>query len=135
VPFPGSGRAGGGWLTDILRAPRNEFPEFPAALSFLMLLGPEGARAVLEQRMDALRTDLARLDAELTRHSGNLPRVTLLETEYQRAAVAAELEWVHAVVHDLETGTLRWSADDFQSATADVAQASVPERMPPAASS
>ena len=28
------------WLTDMLAVPRNEFPQFPAALSFAMLLGP-----------------------------------------------------------------------------------------------
>src|SRR5437016_3626142 len=29
------------WLTEILTAPRSEFPEFPAALSFAMLLDPD----------------------------------------------------------------------------------------------
>src|SRR3984957_15285874 len=38
------------WLTDILVRPRNEFPQFPAALSFLMMLTPDEARTALEQR-------------------------------------------------------------------------------------
>src|ERR1700736_2219765 len=38
------------WLVEMLSMPRNEFPQFPAALSFIMLLAPEEARAVLENR-------------------------------------------------------------------------------------
>src|SRR6185369_14172767 len=32
------------WLDEILSTPRNEFPEFPAALSFLPMLTPEATR-------------------------------------------------------------------------------------------
>jgi DNA-binding PadR family transcriptional regulator len=113
------------WLTDILSTPRNEFPEFPAALSFAMLLGPDGARVVLEQRAAALRANLDRFDAELSQYSADLPRVTLLETEYQRAVIAAELAWVDGIVRDLEAGTLTWSPEDFDSATAAAAQAGI----------
>jgi hypothetical protein len=49
-------------------------------------------------------------------NSGTLPRVTLLETEFQRAVVAAELKWVDGVVNDLRTGTLARTESDFTSA-------------------
>ena len=78
-----------------------------------MLLEPNAARSVLEQRAATLHDDLNRIDTELTRYSAELPRVALLETEYQRAAIAAELAWTDGVVHDLQVGTLTWSADDF----------------------
>ena len=39
--------------------------------------------------------------------------MTLLETEYQRAVVAAELGWVDAVVADLRDGTLTWSREEL----------------------
>ena len=111
------------WLTEMLSTPRNEFPEFPAALSFAMLFEPPEARVVLEQRAAALRDNLNRLDLELGQYSADLPRVTLLETEFQRAAIAAELAWVDSIVRDLEAGTLSWSAEDFDSANAAAAQA------------
>ncbi len=111
------------WLTEMLSTPRNEFPGFPAALSFAMLLEPDEARVVLEQRAAALRDNLNRLELELGEYAAALPRVTLLETEYQRAAIAAELAWVDGTVRDLEAGTLSWSAEDFDSATAAAAQA------------
>ncbi|RMI34411.1 PadR family transcriptional regulator [Nocardia stercoris] len=99
-----------GWLAEMIAVPRNEFPEFPAALSSMMLLGPDGARAELARRADALRARLADMDrdAELAAKLG-LPRVTALEDEYLRAVTVAELAWVDGVVADLTTGRLTWS--------------------------
>ncbi len=104
------------WLSEMVATPRNEYPQFPAALSFLMLLGPEEARIVLEQRANLLRENLAALDGELKHYSDTLPRVTILETEYQRAVTAAELRWVKGVVDDLRTGALEWSEEHFRTA-------------------
>jgi DNA-binding PadR family transcriptional regulator len=99
------------WLTAMLATPRNEFPEFPAALSFVMMLEPAAALAVLEQRMAVVRADLAGLEAGLQTYSATLPRVTLLEDEYRRAMVAAELAWLTGVLDDLRSGALTWSED------------------------
>jgi DNA-binding PadR family transcriptional regulator len=104
------------WLADMVSIPRHEFPEFPAALSFVMLLGPHGALASLEQRAVLLTASLAALDNTLEQHSASLPRVTLLETEYQRAVLAAELDWVNGILDDLRTGRLEWSKADFAGA-------------------
>jgi DNA-binding PadR family transcriptional regulator len=106
------------WLVQMLSLPRNEFPQFPAALSFLMMLAPEQARVVLEARAEALRQDLDELEGELGAN-GQLPRVTLLETEYLRAVTAAELGWVEAVIADLTTGTLSWSEEELAAAVVD----------------
>jgi DNA-binding PadR family transcriptional regulator len=111
------------WLTAMLSLPRNEFPDFPAALSFAMLLGPAELLAVLERRAAPLRESLERLDRELGGEYGHLPRVTLLETEYQRAIIAAELGWVDAVVADLRDGTLAWRREEL----ADIARATAAE--------
>jgi DNA-binding PadR family transcriptional regulator len=104
------------WLVAMLETPRNEFPEFPAALSFIMLLAPEETLQVLERRAVRLREQLAQLDRELGGEYGHLPRVTLLETEYLRTVTDAELRWVSAVIADLQTGTLTWSDEDLAGA-------------------
>ncbi|MFE3799086.1 helix-turn-helix transcriptional regulator [Nocardia tengchongensis] len=110
-----------GWINDMIATPRNEFPEFPAALSFLMLLGPDGARAELEKRAAAVRAALDEIDTGMAQaRQFGLPRVTLLEDEYQRAVTEAELRWLEAVLADLADGTLTWSWESlaqFQNQT------------------
>jgi hypothetical protein len=65
----------------MVSTPRNEFPEFPAALSFLMLLGPDGATASLDKHAARLPADAAALDEATSRFSPGIPRVALLENE------------------------------------------------------
>jgi DNA-binding PadR family transcriptional regulator len=107
------------WLEDMLAAPRNEFPQFPAALSFAMLLSPGKAQAVLEQRADILRDKLKQLQADLGDVSSFLPRVTLLDDEYLRAVTAAELNWVSGILDDLRTGALTWSEAELAALAAE----------------
>ena len=85
------------WLTTMLSGYRNEFPEFPAALSFVMLVAPEESLRLLEQRAEDMRQEIAKLDGELDTYSPTLPRVTLLDTEYVRALARAELAWLDAL--------------------------------------
>jgi DNA-binding PadR family transcriptional regulator len=105
-------RQGREWLAEMLSTPRNEFPEFPAALSFVFGLTAEEALAALERRASLLRENLARLDRELAAESGP-PRLFLLETEYLRAVTAAEISWVDGVVEDLRKGALTWSYEEL----------------------
>jgi DNA-binding PadR family transcriptional regulator len=104
-------RVGREWLTEMLATPRNEFPEFPAALSFVFGLTAEEAAAALERRARILRKSIAAFDLELHDESGP-PRLFLLETEYLRAVTAAELEWVERVVDGVRTGELVWHFED-----------------------
>jgi DNA-binding PadR family transcriptional regulator len=104
------------WLTEMLSTPRTEYPSFPAALSFAMLLGPAGALAALQRRAESLRETQAGLKAEHGRYAAILPRVTLLEVEYQLAITAAELSWVDTIVDDLTNGALHWTREDFSGA-------------------
>jgi DNA-binding PadR family transcriptional regulator len=98
-------RVGREWLTEMLATPRNEFPEFPAALSFVFGLTADEAAAALERRARLLRSSITAFDLELHDESGP-PRLFLLETEYVRAVTVAELEWVERVVDDIRTGKL-----------------------------
>jgi DNA-binding PadR family transcriptional regulator len=104
------------WLADMLATVRNEFPQFPAALSFAMLLSPGQVLAMLEQRAAVLREDLARIGQDLENLSASLPRVTLLDDEYRRAVTAAELAWIDGLLDDLRTGALTWNQEQLASA-------------------
>jgi DNA-binding PadR family transcriptional regulator len=104
------------WLVEMLAHPRNEFPRFPAALSFIMILPPDEARHVLEQRAAAVRGHLAALEQVLESERGGPPRVALLETEYLRSVAAAELEWLTSTVAELKAGSLSWDEDELTEA-------------------
>jgi len=100
------------WLSEMLSTPRNEFPEFPAALSFVFEIPPEEALAALERRVERLRESVAALDREL-QSEGGPPRLFLLEAEYVRAVTAAELDWVSGVVDELRAGRMAWSYEQI----------------------
>lgn len=110
------------WLADMLAAPRNEFPEFPAALSFAMLLGPEELSGILSERATAVEARLGDLDEELRAVGGILPRITVLETEYQRAMMVAELGWLRQVTLDLRSGALTWSDEQLAALAGEQSQ-------------
>jgi len=113
------------WLREMIAVPRNEYPAFPAALSLAMQLAPEELAELLSTRLAAVRDRLAHLEGQLQEYGEGLPRIALIETEYQRAVVGAEADWLKAAIGDLESGTLTWTYEqlaaqaheDFSQAT------------------
>ena len=103
------------WLAEIVSTPRNEFPEFPAALSFLMLETPKAAQTMLEQRRDQLTLRVAELDAELAMEIEGLdiPRIAMVEIEYLRAVTDAELRWVTSILDELRDGSFTWDREEL----------------------
>ena len=96
------------WMRQILSKPAKEFPEFPAAISFIALLTPEDALHQLEQRTTAILAEIMRIDDSL-KQAALVPRLFLLEMEYLRATQITELTWVESVVKDLRSGSLNWN--------------------------
>jgi len=105
------------WLADMLRTVRNEFPEFPAALSFLPVLSTGEVRANLNFRVLALGKQLAALRSEAVDlvERFKLPRLFALEDEYKLAMVEAELAWVRSLLDDIDSGTLTWDAEQIRA--------------------
>jgi DNA-binding PadR family transcriptional regulator len=96
------------WMRTMLSTPAREFPEFPAALAFLPVLRPGEVREALQERLVSLAERLSALDADLAEGAVFLPRLFLVESEYQRAVVGAELDYVRGLVADLREGRLGW---------------------------
>ncbi|NUP67600.1 MAG: PadR family transcriptional regulator [Nonomuraea sp.] len=105
------------WLDDMLSRPKREFPQFPAALSNAMLLPPDELADALERRVAAVEGTLAALESSLAAES-DLPRVTMLESEYLREVTAAEARWLRAVLGDLREGRLTWSRELLEAVSA-----------------
>ncbi|NIJ14419.1 DNA-binding PadR family transcriptional regulator [Saccharomonospora amisosensis] len=98
------------WTAEMLASPAREYPEFPAALSSLMVLTPEEAVSRLRQRAVELDESLAE-DRRAMAAAPDLPRLFLLDEEYQIAVREAELAWVRDVMEALRTGELSWSRE------------------------
>jgi DNA-binding PadR family transcriptional regulator len=102
------------WLEEMLAEPRQEYPEFPAALSHVLMLKPSELTEVLERRAQRLTAALDALDANAAAEAGHgLPRIAMLETEYQRAVLAAEARWVTQILGELRSGELSWSREEL----------------------
>jgi DNA-binding PadR family transcriptional regulator len=99
------------WLREMLRTTKGEYPEFIAAVSLLFGLAPDEARAELELRAERLAEELADTERALTVAPPGLPRLFLLEEEYRKAVLEAQLTWVRGVIEDLRSGQLDWSEE------------------------
>jgi DNA-binding PadR family transcriptional regulator len=95
------------WLTDLVRDPVKEFPQFEAALSFLPVLAPDDALRLLRIRAETLRKNLTAGDAtrEAARAQG-LPELFELEAEFEAALQRAELAFVENLATRIADGTL-----------------------------
>jgi DNA-binding PadR family transcriptional regulator len=96
------------WLREMLATAGGEYPDFIAAVSVLFGLAPEDAREQLETRVRTLSAELCETVAQLEGHP-DLPRLFLLEEEYRRAVLEAEVAWLDGVIADLRAGRLTWS--------------------------
>lgn len=106
------------WMAEVLSIPRNEFPEFPAGLSFLPLLTPESVRELLQTRRELLEQRLTIRDALIASAGFPLPRATMLETEYLHATTKAEIRWLDGVLDGLDDGSITWSPREMREADA-----------------
>jgi DNA-binding PadR family transcriptional regulator len=98
------------WLREMLRTTGAEYPEFIAAVSILFGLPPDEAREQLELRADGLAAELKETESQLASNP-DLPRLFLLEEEYRRTMLRAELSWVRGVIADLREGRLTWTEE------------------------
>jgi DNA-binding PadR family transcriptional regulator len=101
------------WTLDMITAPRHEFAEFTAALSYLPLLDPEVAADALALRLSDRRGELERQRRELERARTYLPRAVLIDNEYAIAHLDADVACLAGLVDDLRSGALTWTYDDL----------------------
>ncbi len=115
------------WLRTVLSTPARDFPDFPAALSLAMMLGPATLRADLEARVARLETRRAELEAP---PPFPLPRIFLVETEYMAAMARAEIAWLKRVIADLKSKKLTWSEAEIRKLAAKLQPVDAPTEPP-----
>lgn len=111
------------WLREMLAAPAQDFPDFPAALAFMLLLDPEDAAAQLEARAASLAAELTRISDTMAAAASFWPRIVLIEDEYRITVLRAELTWVRALVDELRDGRFSWDEDRLRELAAQTPEA------------
>jgi DNA-binding PadR family transcriptional regulator len=94
------------WLTELVRTPVKEFPQFEAALSFLPLLGPDDVVRLLRLRLTSLDRQVAGIEASLAdARAMGLPAIFSLESDYELAIVRAERAFVATLTESIADGS------------------------------
>jgi DNA-binding PadR family transcriptional regulator len=105
------------WMTEWIGVPEKEYTRFEAALSLLPTLPPEDVAALLKDRVARLEITAHQMRSmrDFATKEG-LPRLFVVEGEYELALLEAELNFVRALIEDIEENRLEtdmWRA--FQS--------------------
>lgn len=93
------------WVRELLAWPAPEHSRLEAGLSVLGLLGPDEVIALLRERVSRLEELQATQRAAFSRHGRTLPRLFLLEREYDLAVRETEMAWTRALLGELEDGS------------------------------
>jgi DNA-binding PadR family transcriptional regulator len=94
------------WVRELLGTPEREQPRFEAGLSVLGVLPPAEATALLRSRRAALQSQVDGQRAALAETAEDVPRVFLVEDEYDLAIRTAELTWLDGLLTELADGSL-----------------------------
>jgi DNA-binding PadR family transcriptional regulator len=92
------------WVRELIAVPEREVPRFEAGLSVLGALGPDEVAELLRGRLAMLERRIA--DDQDALAKTDVPRLFLIEEEYDLAIRRAEAEWVRGFLTEIEDGSL-----------------------------
>ncbi|TDE97304.1 PadR family transcriptional regulator [Occultella glacieicola] len=97
------------WLSRLIAEPQHEYPAFAAALSLIIVLPPDDARALLEARLERLAREGASLaeqrEAVL---AGGVHPVFLVEDEYRERLLDAESGFIRTLLDRIDSPDAGW---------------------------
>ena len=95
------------WLSELISTPTTEYTSLAAALSFVAGLSPDHVVTLLTSRATRLRMELGAVDAGLSYTAElGLPEVFVVEEQYRRTLMQAELDFVSALADRITSGRL-----------------------------
>nr|WP_203592914.1 PadR family transcriptional regulator [Streptomyces sp. SID9124] len=94
------------WLSDLIAVPAEEYPVFDTALALLPALPPEEVDELLADREQAQIVRAAALRGVLAQLGDSMPRVFVVETEYQLHMLEAQLEWIRTFRKEIGEATI-----------------------------
>jgi DNA-binding PadR family transcriptional regulator len=93
------------WVRELVSEPQPEHPRFKAGLSVLGALAPDEVPGLLRTRLAALEAGSAARRRAHAEHAEQVPRLFLIEEEYELAVRDAEVAWVRALLAEFEDGS------------------------------
>jgi DNA-binding PadR family transcriptional regulator len=94
------------WLAELLSVPEDESNGFVVALSEALILSPDEVIELLSTRLATLDKANAAQQADLKHWVEILPRILLIEAEYQLAMRVAQSQWLRGLLTELVEGTI-----------------------------
>jgi DNA-binding PadR family transcriptional regulator len=94
------------WLSELLARPVKEYPIFETALSLLGALHPDEVMTLLEERVKNLDVQAASERGALEKLYESVPRLFLIEVEYQLHMIEAQAEWVRGFLEEIRKGSM-----------------------------
>jgi DNA-binding PadR family transcriptional regulator len=94
------------WLSELLSVPEDDRGGFVTALSEAGILPPDQVISLLTKRLETLEAANDAQRADLRHWLERLPRMLLIENEYQLAMRVAQAEWLRGLLGELAAGTL-----------------------------
>jgi DNA-binding PadR family transcriptional regulator len=92
------------WTRDLLRGAAPARQDFSAGLSMMACLPPDEVLGILRERVAGLESAVPELRAALAGYTEHVPRLFLVEDEYDIALREAELAWLRSLVAEIESG-------------------------------
>jgi DNA-binding PadR family transcriptional regulator len=94
------------WVRELVGVAEPDAPRFTAGLSLLVVLSPDEAAELLGRRLRPLDERIARARRELADVAAEIPRLFLVEAEYNLAMLTAEADWVRDLLREITDGSL-----------------------------
>lgn len=94
------------WVRELVGTVEPEPPRFRSGLSMMGVLGPDQTISLLRHRAGQLDERVERQRAALDQLRPLMPRVFLVEVEYDIAMAEAEARWVRGFLGELTSGAL-----------------------------
>lgn len=95
------------WLAELLSTPVREYTSLEAGLSLVAGLPPQEVARLLSDRAGRLKIEIGSVDAALAvAEEQGVPEVFVVETQYRRRMLAAELEFTAELADRIRTDEL-----------------------------
>ncbi|MFB8009652.1 PadR family transcriptional regulator [Nocardia sp. NPDC056000] len=93
------------WTRELIASPEPEQRPFMAGLSVLSVLPPDEVIGLLTDRITKLETTIAATRTQIDSLAGSLPRLFLVEDDYELTMLTAEANWARALRDALADGS------------------------------